>query len=62
MALENLSNNPKVNEIFIIGGATLYELALNKYSDYCKLVIKTRINKDFEVDTFMPKVEDGAFT
>jgi len=64
MALESLSSNPKVNEIFIIGGATLYELALNKYSDYCKLVIKTRINKDYEVDTFMPKIEEenGTFT
>ena len=62
IALEALSNNPKVNEIFIIGGATLYELALNKYSDFCKLVIKTRINKDFEVDTLMPKLDDCTFT
>jgi dihydrofolate reductase / thymidylate synthase len=36
---------------------------LNKYTDYCKLVIKTRINKDFEVDTFMPKMdEENVFT
>jgi len=63
VALENLTNNPKVNEIYIIGGSTLYELAMNKYTDYCKLIIKTRINKDYEVDTFMPKIdEEGTFT
>jgi dihydrofolate reductase/thymidylate synthase len=61
-ALESLSTNSKINEIFIIGGASLYEHALNKYSDYCKLIIKTRIMKDYECDTFMPKsTDENAF-
>lgn len=40
----------------------LYEMALGKYSDYCKLIIKTRVNKEFECDTFMPKINDETFT
>ncbi len=51
-----------VNEIFVIGGSSLFELALNKYANYCKLVILTRINKDFECDVFMPKMDDEVFT
>ena len=62
-ALESLSNDPRVNEIFVIGGATVYDLAINKFSDFCKLIIKTRINKEFDVDTFMPKVdEEGTYS
>ncbi len=38
-------------------------MAINKYTDFCKLIIKTRINKEYEVDTFMPKVdEENTFT
>ena len=36
----------------------MYELALGKYSDYCKLVFLTRINKQFEADCFMPKMDE----
>ena len=61
--MEKLSSHPLVNEIFVIGGTSLYELSLGKYSDYCKLVIKTRINKDFEGDVFMPKIDEvNTFT
>jgi dihydrofolate reductase len=52
----SVSANPRVNEIFIIGGATIYEQALKNYSDQCKLIILTRVNKAFEADTFMPKI------
>lgn len=55
-ALVTLSANPKVNEIFVIGGATVYEQALKNHSDHCKLIILTRIGKNFEADTFMPKI------
>jgi dihydrofolate reductase/thymidylate synthase len=63
VALTTLSANPKVNEIFVIGGAQVYEHALKNYSEWCKLVIMTRIGKVFEADTFMPKIasdEDGG--
>lgn len=55
-ALASLSVNPKVNEIFIIGGAQIYEEALKH--EACKLVILTRIGKAFEADTFMPRIEE----
>ncbi len=55
-ALISLSANPKVNEIFIIGGATVYEQALKHYGEHCKLIIQTRIGKQFEADTFFPKI------
>ena len=65
-ALLSVSKNPKVGEVFIIGGASVYEQALKQFNDHCKLVILTRINKAFEADTFMPKItcdeEGGAFT
>lgn len=59
-ALETVSSNPKINEVFVIGGASVYEHALNKFTDHCKLIIKTRIMKDFECDTFMPKTSDES--
>ena len=61
-ALTKLSNNPKVNEVFVVGGQTIYDLALNSYADYCKLIVMTRINKAFEVDTYMPTMKKGVFT
>ena len=60
LALEQLSANPKVNEIFVIGGSTIYDLALTKHSDLCKLIILTRINKDFAADVFMPKIDESS--
>jgi dihydrofolate reductase len=65
-ALYSLSSNPRVNEIFVIGGGTVYEQALKGFSEYCKLVILTRIGKVFEADTFMPNIssddEGSVFT
>lgn len=55
-ALYSLSANPRVNEIFVIGGASIYEQAIKNFSEHCKLVILTRIGKTFEADTFMPKI------
>lgn len=65
-ALLSVSKNPKVNEVFIIGGASVYEQALKQFNEFCKMVILTRINKAFEADTFMPKLcsdkeEDSQF-
>jgi hypothetical protein len=41
----------------------VYEQALKSFSEHCKLIIMTRIGKNFEADTFMPKIscdEDGG--
>jgi len=44
--------------MFVIGGASLYESSMNKYKNYCKLFITTRLNKKFECDTFIPELEN----
>lgn len=49
-----------VNEIFVIGGSSLYESSFGQYKDFCKLVIATRINKKYECDTFIPNLETSA--
>ena len=56
-ALVELSKNKKVNEMFVIGGSSLYEMSMTKYVNYCKLFITTRINKLYECDTFVPNLE-----
>lgn len=53
----DLSKDERVNEMFVIGGASLYEMSMNKYKSYCKLFITTRINKKYECDTFIPELE-----
>ena len=32
---------------------------MNKYKDYCKLIIATRINKHYESDTFINDIENN---
>ena len=58
-ALVDLSGADRVNEIFVIGGSSLYEMSMNDYKEYCKLIIATRINKPFECDTFVGSLEDS---
>lgn len=44
----------------MVGGQGIYEEALSdQYKHRCKLVIATRINKEYEADVFMPKFEDS---
>ena len=55
-----LCKDKKFDDIFIIGGQSVYEEALNK-----KLVHKiyaTEINKEFECDRFFPHVPDHYIT
>ena len=58
-ALQRLSENPNVAEIFVIGGQSLFEESLTNFKHLCKLVIATRINKDFEADVSMPEMDDN---
>lgn len=58
-ALYELSSDEGINEIFVIGGSSLYDLSIKgDFKKYCKLIIATRINKEFECDTFIPQLED----
>jgi dihydrofolate reductase / thymidylate synthase len=56
-AMSSLSNDDRVNEIFVIGGATIYEEAMKNPN--CKLVLATRVNKTFECDTFMTSINSN---
>lgn len=55
--MKSLSNDERVNEIFVIGGASIYEEAMK--SPNCKLVLATRVNKTFECDTFLSGISSG---
>jgi dihydrofolate reductase len=50
-----LSQDEGVAEIFVVGGSSLYDMSMDKYKEYCKLIIATRIIKFFECDTFISK-------
>lgn len=34
---------------------------MGKFSNFCKLLIVTRINKDYEADVFMPPIDEAHF-
>ena len=46
-----------MNEIFVIGGSSLYTAAMTTHKDNCKLIIATRVNKKFECDVNVPDLE-----
>jgi dihydrofolate reductase/thymidylate synthase len=48
----NNTNNWKIHDIFVIGGNSLYNLALS--SPYCRAIYLTEIYKDCQCDTFFP--------
>ena len=45
--MDSLSENPRVNEVFVIGGASLFDTALKQYPESTKLLFQTRINQVF---------------
>jgi hypothetical protein len=61
-ALEKL-NSPEVakelGEVFVIGGGSIYEIALR--SDSCSKIYMTTVQQDFECDTFMPSLAAHGF-
>lgn len=58
-ALVELSADQGINEIFVIGGSSLYDMSIKgDFKDHCKLIIATRINKKFDCDTFIPELEN----
>lgn len=44
-------------EVFVIGGGEIYSAFL----PYCKNLYLTKINKDFEGDTYFPKIEPSQW-
>lgn len=58
-ALQAMNSNPLVKEVFIIGGQALFEEAVSDaYRPLCKMIIATRINRDYEFDVGMPSFEE----
>jgi dihydrofolate reductase len=50
--LRNVLKNPEVNQIYVIGGAKVYQQALQH--PHCLKIFLTQIQKDFHCDTFFP--------
>jgi dihydrofolate reductase len=53
-AFNQISKMQNIGEIYIVGGQGIFEECLTTFSHLCKLVVETRINKDYEADVFMP--------
>jgi dihydrofolate reductase len=51
-ALSRLENKPEVDRIYVIGGASIYQTALEL--PQTKHVLLTNIRKEYECDTFFP--------
>ena len=63
-ALTKVSADHNINEIFVMGGSSLYQACFEQLAEHVKMVIATRINKKFECDTFVPSLEakESKFT
>ena len=61
-ALEKLATAPyaeEVEKVFVIGGTTVYKEAIALPE--CHRLYVTKLDKDFECDTFFPQVDDAVF-
>lgn len=56
LAVRRAEELPDLGEIFIIGGAEIYRLALAHPS--CRAIYLTRIAATFDCDTFMPNLDE----
>ena len=55
--LYNIINNYHNKDVFLIGGAKIY----NDLIDECDKAYITRLNKTFDADTFFPNLEEKGF-
>lgn len=53
-ALQTLEKNAKIDKVFIIGGANVFEQAILHPS--CQKIYLTEVNAEFECDTFFPRI------
>lgn len=58
-AVSSLSTVPTIDQLFVIGGSSIYEEALK--SSLCSKIYLTRIDADFECDTFFPLFDNKKF-
>ncbi|CAG8562799.1 13040_t:CDS:2 [Ambispora leptoticha] len=58
-AIESLSANPQVSQIYVIGGSYVYAEAMA--SPLCTHILLTQIYKEFEADTFFPPIDESVY-
>lgn len=58
-ALEGVSQLRNKGQVWVIGGQSIYEEALRL--PQCKRIYLTKIDKEFECDTFFPEIDDTIY-
>lgn len=58
-ALEGVSQLRNKGQVWVIGGQSIYEEALRL--PQCKKIYLTRIDKEFECDTFFPEIDEEIY-
>jgi dihydrofolate reductase len=58
-ALKYLYTDPIIENIFVIGGAVLYDCAINH--EDCKEIIINEIDNDVACDTFFPQINSERY-
>lgn len=58
-ALEGVSQLRNKGQVWVVGGQSVYEEALRM--PQCKKVFLTKIDADYECDTFFPEIDESVF-
>lgn len=58
-SIEFVKADKTVDKIFIIGGSSIYDLALK--SGYCYNIFLTKVLKEFQCDTFFPDFDEKVY-
>jgi dihydrofolate reductase len=58
-ALEGVSQLRNKGQVWIVGGQSIYEEALRL--PQCKRIYLTRIDKEYECDTFFPEIDENIY-
>lgn len=58
-ALEGVSQLRNKGQVWVVGGQSIYEEALRL--PQCKRIYLTRIDKEFECDTFFPEIDENSY-
>lgn len=56
--IEVILEQSKIDDIYIIGGANVYE----QFMPYADFIFKTKIHHDFKVDTYAPVLDDRIWS
>lgn len=59
-ALEGVSQLRNKGQVWIVGGQSIYKEALEL--PQCKRIYLTKIDKEFECDTFFPEIDENVYT